>query len=295
MQIERMVSMSSRTGRDLQRYNVQGCRQVVGCIPYRYKKDYHSPSVNGTPVDDLEFLLVSSQKSPRLMFPKGGWEQDESLEEAASRETFEEAGVLGEAESCLGTWYFKSKSIDAFHEGFMLPLFVTEELDDWPERDVRLRLWVSYEEAMERCFHPWMKEALDAFVSQLTLRQVGEKHQGNAMETEETLAIEEQIVESLSQGVQSSEEMLMGEEPRIDIVSHPSMQNKEDKSLGTVYCIEVVATEEQIIGGVDQGLQRKVEEQPWNALLMIEKGRTARRFLSMGLFKEEPRMGIVIA
>ncbi|XP_019167385.1 PREDICTED: nudix hydrolase 17, mitochondrial-like [Ipomoea nil] len=288
MQIERMVSMSSRTGRDLQRYNVQGCRQVVGCIPYRYKKDYHSPSVH-----DLEFLLVSSQKSPRLMFPKGGWEQDESLEEAASRETFEEAGVLGEAESCLGTWYFKSKSIDAFHEGFMLPLFVTEELDDWPERDVRLRLWVSYEEAMERCFHPWMKEALDVFVSQLTLRQEGEKHQGNAMETEETLAIEEQIiVESLSRGVQTSEEeMVTSEEPRIDnIVSHQSMQNKEDKSLGTVYCIEVVATEEQ-----------KVEERPWNALLMIEitigfvERKNCETLLVDGVIQEEPRMGIIIA
>jgi len=29
---------------------------------------------------------------------QGGWEVDESLEEAASRETFEEAGVVGEVE-----------------------------------------------------------------------------------------------------------------------------------------------------------------------------------------------------
>lgn len=29
---------------------------------------------------------------------QGGWEIDESLEEAASRETFEEAGVVGEVE-----------------------------------------------------------------------------------------------------------------------------------------------------------------------------------------------------
>lgn len=29
---------------------------------------------------------------------QGGWEIDESLEEAASRETFEEAGVIGEVE-----------------------------------------------------------------------------------------------------------------------------------------------------------------------------------------------------
>ncbi|CAH9116437.1 unnamed protein product [Cuscuta epithymum] len=95
MQLRKMECLPSRTGRDLQRYNVQGCRQVVGCIPYRIAKQ---SSIHGTrgPIDDLEFLLVSSQKSPRMMFPKGGWEVDESLEEAAIRESFEEAGIYGE-------------------------------------------------------------------------------------------------------------------------------------------------------------------------------------------------------
>ena len=32
MQIKKLVSMPSRTGRDLQRYNFEGCRQVVGCV-----------------------------------------------------------------------------------------------------------------------------------------------------------------------------------------------------------------------------------------------------------------------
>lgn len=32
------------------------------------------------------------------MRPQGGWESDESMEEAVSRETIEEAGVLGEIE-----------------------------------------------------------------------------------------------------------------------------------------------------------------------------------------------------
>ncbi|CAH9116433.1 unnamed protein product [Cuscuta epithymum] len=129
MQLRKMECLPSRTGRDLQRYNVQGCRQVVGCIPYRIAKQ---SSIHGTrgPIDDLEFLLVSSQKSPRMMFPKGGWEVDESLEEAAIRESFEEAGIYGE-------------------------------------------VGVSYSEAIEACFHPWMKEALDVLVTQITLQQGG--------------------------------------------------------------------------------------------------------------------------
>ncbi|CAH9116435.1 unnamed protein product [Cuscuta epithymum] len=141
MQLRKMECLPSRTGRDLQRYNVQGCRQVVGCIPYRIAKQ---SSIHGTrgPIDDLEFLLVSSQKSPRMMFPKGGWEVDESLEEAAIRESFEEAGIYGEVGKCLGKWFFKSKSLGVLHEGFMLPLIVMEEIDDWPEKHVRQRLWV---------------------------------------------------------------------------------------------------------------------------------------------------------
>ncbi|VFQ87219.1 unnamed protein product [Cuscuta campestris] len=185
MQLRKMDPMAaSRTGRHLQRYNVQGCRQVVGCIPYRYRKTKQSSSsssIHGTcPVDDLEFLLVSSQKSPRMMFPKGGWELDESLEEAALRETFEEAGIYGEVGSCLGKWFFKSKSLGVLHEGYMLPLVVLEELEEWPEKDVRQRLWVSYSEAMEACFHPWMKEALDLLVTQLRLdKGVENKNKNN--------------------------------------------------------------------------------------------------------------------
>ncbi|XP_060205401.1 nudix hydrolase 18, mitochondrial-like [Lycium barbarum] len=171
MAMTKTLSMISRTGRDLQRYN-DGCRQVVGCIPYRYRKTNKSSTVQGTQIDDLEFLLISSQKSPRWMFPKGGWESDEALEDAALRETFEESGVIGDVEvqEFLGTWSFKSKSQGTFHEGHMFPLLVTDELDDWPEKTVRKRLWLKFSEAREVCFHSWMKEALDVFASKLTKR-----------------------------------------------------------------------------------------------------------------------------
>jgi diphosphoinositol-polyphosphate diphosphatase len=42
--------------------------------------------------------MISSQKGQGLLFPKGGWELDESVEEAASRESLEEAGVRGNVE-----------------------------------------------------------------------------------------------------------------------------------------------------------------------------------------------------
>ncbi|KAM7479615.1 hypothetical protein LguiA_027828 [Lonicera macranthoides] len=172
-----MAAIASRTGRQFQRYNNQGCRQVVGCIPYRFRKGNESASMSGIVIEELEVLLISSQKSPRMMFPKGGWEIDESMKDAVLRETVEEAGVGGIVGYKLGTWSFKSKSQGTFHEGHMFPLLVTDEFDVWPEKNVRQRIWMSIEEAREACTDLWMREALDAFVCELMCRQ--SKHEEN--------------------------------------------------------------------------------------------------------------------
>lgn len=110
---------------------------------------------------------------------QGGWELDESVEEAASRESLEEAGVLGHVQVSnntilkmsgkingsyiiqhrrinpnpnvtfmvqheLGTWSYKSKNRDIYHEGYMFPLLVTEQLELWPEKNSRQRVWVCF-------------------------------------------------------------------------------------------------------------------------------------------------------
>lgn len=159
-----MVSLVSRTGRQYQRYNKSGCRQVVGCIPYRYKNG----EKGGLDEDEeVEVLVISSQKGQAMLFPKGGWEVDESKEEAASRETLEEAGVVGKVEGELGQWSFKSKRHGTFYEGYMFPLLVKEQLDSWPEDRVRRRQWMNIEDARKVCQHWWMKEALDVLVDRL--------------------------------------------------------------------------------------------------------------------------------
>ncbi|KAG4400945.1 hypothetical protein GLYMA_07G168600v4 [Glycine max] len=194
-----MACLMSRTGREMQRYNSSGGRQVVGgtrafsmaalsdklafclvsaclvtvapklfqwCIPYRYKEDN-----DGNVSNELEVLVVSSQKGQALMFPKGGWELDESVEEAASRESLEEAGVTGIVQHELGQWSFISKRLGTYYEGHMFPLLVKEQLDLWPEKDLRRRIWMSINEAREVCQHWWMKEALDILVERLTLQK----------------------------------------------------------------------------------------------------------------------------
>ncbi|KAB1205817.1 Nudix hydrolase 17, mitochondrial [Morella rubra] len=170
-----MVCVVSRTGRELQRYNQLGCRQVAGCIPYRYKKDSDGKSNS----NDIEVLVISSQKGQGqgLTFPKartapsimnGGWELDESLEEAALRESLEEAGVRGNVQCELGKWTFISRRYGTCYEGYMFPMLVEEQLDLWPEKNVRRRIWMTAAEAREVCRHEWMKEALDKLVERLT-------------------------------------------------------------------------------------------------------------------------------
>lgn len=170
MQLENMVSLVSRTGRHLQRYD-KGCRQVVGCIPYRFRQTKQESSC----VEELEVLVISSQKGKGMLFPKGGWELDESIEEAAYRETLEEAGVTGNLERKLGKWRYKSKSHGSVHEAYMFPLHVNKQFDSWPEKTVRKREWMSVAEAKEACQNWWMKEALDEFVRRQTQPQQKEE------------------------------------------------------------------------------------------------------------------------
>ncbi|KAL6861339.1 hypothetical protein ACP4OV_017039 [Aristida adscensionis] len=150
--------MVARQGRELQRYSDStGGRVVVGCVPYRVRRDGGG----------VEVLVISSQKKGAaggVLIPKGGWELDESMDEAARREAMEEAGVAGEvAGPALGRWCYRSRSYDATYEGFVLPLRVTAEMDRWPEMAARRREWLSAADAIGRCPHWWMREALQRF------------------------------------------------------------------------------------------------------------------------------------
>jgi len=82
---------SSRQGRSLQRWLIHSStdelvRQVAGTIPI---------------TRDGRIILVSASRKAEWILPKGGWDEDETKEECAARETFEEAGLLGQLGGCL--------------------------------------------------------------------------------------------------------------------------------------------------------------------------------------------------
>ncbi|KAG0288443.1 hypothetical protein BGZ97_006821, partial [Linnemannia gamsii] len=71
-----MYSQYAKEGRDNQLYD-EGARLVAGCVPI----DKQGRRV---------LLVASSKNEGEWVLPKGGWENDETQEEAAMRETWEE-------------------------------------------------------------------------------------------------------------------------------------------------------------------------------------------------------------
>ena len=171
------LPMSARTGRSTARYtsgtNRRLCAGVVALS---------SQSTKDSPGHHTHVLVTSSSRHPdRFVLPKGGWEQDETAEQAALREGWEEgippfspfnvftAGVVGKITKFLAqvvdprppnkvnlhdkTKKHKSHGIimkDANGEEYTPRaeyLFFEVEVDnlseDYPESDERIRKWVS--------------------------------------------------------------------------------------------------------------------------------------------------------
>lgn len=156
--------LHARQGREMQRYSQDGARLVAGCIPVRVSE------VNGKV--DISVLMITSRGGKGLVFPKGGWEADETVEAAAARETVEEAGVRGALEDdMVGAFPFKSNKAARKHTAeqgrcvaHMFVMHVAEELPTWPEGAERKRIWCSAEKAVELCRHDWMRDALKVWL-----------------------------------------------------------------------------------------------------------------------------------
>ncbi|KMZ64760.1 Nudix hydrolase 13 [Zostera marina] len=116
---------------------------------------YEQDDGNYKPKKILEVLMINSISETGLLFPKGGWENDESVEEAAVREAIEEAGVRGEIMEFLGNYHGETGKCTS-----MFALQVKEELISWPEQNSRRRIWLAIPEAQKQCQRAWMNDAL---------------------------------------------------------------------------------------------------------------------------------------
>ncbi|KAM0894182.1 hypothetical protein ACQ4PT_024637 [Festuca glaucescens] len=165
----------ARKGRLKQRYDNE-YRLVAGCVPYRVKKDEGNPCRLGDDRGQVDVLMISTPNRTDMVFPKGGWEDDEDVYQAACREAMEEAGVKGVIDrTTLGHWVFKSKSSQQSSsprgacKGYIFAMEVIEELESWPEQATHGRRWVSPGEAYQLCRYDWMREALTALLERFSM------------------------------------------------------------------------------------------------------------------------------
>ncbi len=99
----------------------------------------------------VEILLITSRETGRWVIPKGWPMKARTPSEAAAREAFEEAGVVGEiAQKPFGSYpyvkYLKS-GLGRACKVKVFPLLVIGQAEDWPEKDQRAAQWFGWKDA----------------------------------------------------------------------------------------------------------------------------------------------------
>jgi 8-oxo-dGTP pyrophosphatase MutT (NUDIX family) len=106
----------------------------VSVIPYRRDEK------------GLEFCLITSRRSGKWGFPKGGVGSHGSLIAAALAESYEESGLFGRVtDSPLGQYPYRKQG-----KRFLVTMLLMEtaRIDDrWPESNMRHRIWANLDQA----------------------------------------------------------------------------------------------------------------------------------------------------
>ena len=97
----------------------------------------------------IEVLLITSSDGSRWIIPKGIIEPNMSAADSAAKEAVEEAGLVGHVSAQpIGEFTYSKWGGTCHVEVFALE--VVQEMESWPESNVRKREWLSLEEACKR-------------------------------------------------------------------------------------------------------------------------------------------------
>lgn len=137
---------------------VPGLRQS-GALPYSI-------------VDDrVVFLLVTSRRTGRWIFPKGSISTGMTAWDSAAKEAMEEAGVTGQiGTSPVGTYQNSDKGVPI--EVDLYPLRVDAQLDSWQEMDQRLRHWALLAETRRLLADRSLSRITETLHQQLSVRRL---------------------------------------------------------------------------------------------------------------------------
>lgn len=129
-------------------------QQILDRITLRFKSPDLMRQVAALPYavveDRVAFLLITSRRTGRWIYPKGSVIDGLERWETAAQEAFEEAGVSGDiAREPIGAYRAIKTAGLRRHvvEVDLYPLRVSEQHDTWPEMQGRHRHWVLLPEA----------------------------------------------------------------------------------------------------------------------------------------------------
>jgi 8-oxo-dGTP pyrophosphatase MutT (NUDIX family) len=111
------------------------------------------------PIRNGRICLITSSNGKRWVIPKGLIEGNHTAGEAALQEAWEEAGLVGVLQQEPVGSYLYDKWCGTCHVTVFL-MEVTEMAQDWPEREMRQRAWVTPAGALERVDDPGLADVL---------------------------------------------------------------------------------------------------------------------------------------
>jgi 8-oxo-dGTP pyrophosphatase MutT (NUDIX family) len=130
------------------------CRQVAA-LPYRKTDAGH-----------IEVLLITSRETGRFIIPKGWPTKRLRDSDAAAKEAYEEAGVVGKVEAKpIGTYSYWKRLERTFEllKVDVYPLEVRAQHNTWPEKEARKFRWLLQSDAAVLIDEPELITLIERF------------------------------------------------------------------------------------------------------------------------------------
>jgi 8-oxo-dGTP pyrophosphatase MutT (NUDIX family) len=129
------------------------------------------------PLKDDVLCVVTSRRGKRLVIPKGCLEPGKTAGEVALQEAWEEAGLTGVLETePHGSYVYAKMGFNYLVTVFVL--HVTEVAEQWPERDLRARHWLTQSQARAQIEDRGLRKLIQAAFTS----QVGQRHTASAQD-----------------------------------------------------------------------------------------------------------------
>ena len=133
-------------------------REQAGVIPFRRKK--------GT----IEVCLIRNKGRRKWKIPKGFVDPGETVEQAALKEAWEEAGLSGRLiGDAIGSYEYDKWELKLAVSVYLME--VSDQEDEWEESRFRERAWLRVDEAFEMLKKHPVRPLLDVAATKLERRK----------------------------------------------------------------------------------------------------------------------------